>query len=240
MAARRKPLVLVSGFGPFERVEQNPSGEIARALAADPPPGLRVVAKVLPASFARGPLGWDALLARAEAPALCLALGVAKRPGFRLERYAEPRLKQVPRVDVDGRTARAFSRPGRRLETSVALRPLLEGLRARGVERVRISRTAGGYVCERVYHHLLVRAGERGVPGLFVHVPPLCYTPLARQIRVLRWMLELWAADAAFAASTPRSALNHTLNHTLNHKGRGAGNPRVRLVVTRRTRARPR
>lgn len=191
MGARRKPLVLVSGFGPFEKVELNPSGEIARALAAHPPAGLRVVARVLPASFSRAPERWDELLERARAPALCLALGVAKRPGFRLERYASPALKDVPRVDVDGGSAREFSRRGPRLETSLPLGPLLADLKARGAEPVRISRTAGGYVCERVYHHLLVRAAERQVPALFVHVPPLRFTPLARQVRIVRWVLEL-------------------------------------------------
>jgi pyrrolidone-carboxylate peptidase len=186
----RAPLVLVSGFGAFEKVDENPSGAIARALALDPPRGLRVRARVLPVSFARAPEGWDALLARSGRPALCLGIGVAKKPGFRLERYARPELKRVPRPDVDGRSAHEFSRRGATLESSLDLARLLAGLRRRGVADVRISRSAGGYVCERIYHHLLVRASERGVPGLFVHVPPLRFTPLARQVRVLRWVLE--------------------------------------------------
>jgi pyroglutamyl-peptidase len=187
---RRLPLVLVSGFGPFEKVSLNPSGEIARALEAEPPAGLRVASRVLPASFERGPAGWDEFLQSNPVPALCLALGVAKRPGFRLERYAGPQLKVGPRRDVDGRLGADFSRRGPRLETGVALSPLLAALRARGLEHVRISNTAGGYVCERVYHHLLLRAAERRVPGLFIHVPPLRFTRLRRQIQVVRWALE--------------------------------------------------
>src|SRR5262245_41892924 len=106
-------LVLVSGFGPFEAVGINPSGEIACALAADPPPRTRVRSAVLPVSFARAPEAWDAELARlggGEQPVLFLGLGVAKRAGFRLERFASPALKLVPRVDVDGRSAHEFTR----------------------------------------------------------------------------------------------------------------------------------
>lgn len=182
--------MLVSGFGPFEAFDENPSGQVAEALAAAPPPGVRVRAAVLPVSFERAPKGWDELLLGQDAPALLLGLGVARRAGFRLERRGGPRLKAVPRPDVDGRSAGDFSHAGPVLETSLDLARLLDGLRRRGVADARISRTAGGYVCERIYHHVLVRARERGVPGLFVHVPPVRFAPLARQIQVVSWVLE--------------------------------------------------
>ena len=188
------PLVLVSGFGPFEAVATNPSGEIALALAANPPAGTSVRAAVLPVSFARAPEAWDAafaeLLGQGERPELVLSLGVAKRPGFRLERFAGPGLKLVPRVDVDGRSAQEFTRAGPRLESGLDLARLLEALRRRGVPDARVSRTAGGYVCERIYHHVLTRAREHGVVGLFVHVPPLRFTALERQVQVVGWVLE--------------------------------------------------
>jgi pyroglutamyl-peptidase len=185
------PLVLVSGFGSFETVGTNPSGEVAKALAARPPRGLRVRAAVLPVSFARAPRVWDRLLRAGERPVLYLGLGVARRRRtFSLERFAGPRLKRVPRPDVDGRSAREFSRAGPRLETGIDLERLLAALKRRGVRQARISRTAGGYVCERVYHHLLARARERAVPGLFVHLPPLERASLRRQVQVVTWILE--------------------------------------------------
>jgi len=194
MGTPREPLVFVSGFGPFETVGLNPSGEIALALAASPPAGTGVRAVVLPVSFARAPETWDAAFAelagQGRRPDLVVALGVAKRPGFRLERFASPELKLVPRADVDGRSAREFTRAGPRLETGLDLARLLEGLRRRGVADARVSRTAGGYVCERIYHHVLARAGEHGLPGLFVHVPPLRYTALERQVEVVGWVVE--------------------------------------------------
>jgi pyroglutamyl-peptidase len=214
MGSASESLVLVSGFGPFESHEINPSGEVARALAADPPPGARVCSGVLPVSFARAPEIWDELLTglrgRGERPVLYLGLGVAKRAGYRLERFAKPELKLVPRVDVDGRDARAYTRPGPRLESGLDLVRLLAALRRRGVEDARISRTAGGYVCERIYHHLLVRAGEHGVAGLFLHVPPARFAPIERQVQVTAWVLgealALIAARAQSSSSTERTS----------------------------------
>lgn len=192
------PLVLVSGFGPFEKVERNPSGEIARELAAAPPAGVRVVAGVLPVSFERAPGTWDELLASVggERPRLFLGLGVQKKRGYRLERRARARPKRTQRRDVDGLAAREFVADGPELATGLALEPLLDALRAHGVAEARISEDCGGYVCERVYHHLLGRGRERDVAALFVHVPPLRFTPVERQTEILRWFLEAWAQHA--------------------------------------------
>lgn len=209
MGSASESLVLVSGFGPFETHQVNPSGEVALALAANPPAGTRVCAGVLPVSFARAPAVWDELLAglhgRGERPVLYLGLGVAKRAGYRLERCAGPALKLVPRVDVDGRDAREFTRSGPRLESGLDLARLLDALRRHGVADARVSRTAGGFVCERIYHHLLVRAGEHGVTGLFLHVPPERFAPVARQVQVAAWVLVEALALLSGRAQSPAS-----------------------------------
>jgi len=187
------PLVLVSGFGAFERVGANPSAAIARALGRRPPRGWRVAAVELPVSFARAPQAWDAFRRGLRGrPALFLALGVSKEASLRLERLGRPRLKAVRRADVDGDLPRAHSRRGPALETPLDLGRLARALRARGAGpvRVRVSSSAGGYVCERIYHHVLVRAREEGLPALFVHVPPLRRVPLATQVRLLRCVLD--------------------------------------------------
>jgi pyroglutamyl-peptidase len=191
-------LVLVSGFGPFETTERNPSGEIAQALARDPPRGLRVVAGILPVSFGRAPGAWDELLASVAParPRLYLGLGVQKKGGYRLERRARARPKRTQRRDVDGVAAREFAHEGPELATVFALEPLLCALHARGFAEAYVSEDAGGYVCERLYHHLLSRGREHGVAALFVHVPPLHLTAVERQIEVVREVLEL-AASAA-------------------------------------------
>jgi len=185
--------VLVTGFGPFETYGVNPSAEVALALARRPPDGLAVVAGVLPASFERAPRAWDELYASLEArPELVLALGVLRAGdrGFRLEARAGPELACVPRPDVDGRLPAEFSRAGPVLASAIDVEALHRRMIERGVHEARCSRSAGGYVCERLYHHVLVRGQEHGFSALFVHVPPLAATPLERQVEVVGLALE--------------------------------------------------
>src|SRR5262245_28021609 len=164
--------MLASGFGAFEQVQRNASGEVALALAARPPRGWRVRSGVLPVSFRRAPDAWDELRTGlgAERPAFLLALGVHKEPGFRIELRARPRVLRADRPDVDGAVTPA---DGPELATSLPVgrraRELSE-LESLGAGRVWVSRDRGGYVCERIYHHVLGRSLELGVPALFVHV----------------------------------------------------------------------
>ncbi len=46
-----RPLALLTGFGPFLDVEENPSGMLAEAIGKDAPPGLDIKAAVLPVSY---------------------------------------------------------------------------------------------------------------------------------------------------------------------------------------------
>lgn len=185
-----RPLVLLSGFGAFERVRRNPSGALARALAARPPRAWRVADVVLPVSFARAPEAWDRRYRALRRPALLLALGVSKEESFRLERFGRPRLRRVARPDVDGALPALHSRHGPALETELELGRLARALRARGLGPLRVSRSCGGYVCERIYHHVLARGQEAGIPALFLHVPPLARVPLERQEAFVRALLE--------------------------------------------------
>ena len=45
------PLLLVTGFGPYEDVEENPSGRLVERLDLDPPAGVEIAARILPVSF---------------------------------------------------------------------------------------------------------------------------------------------------------------------------------------------
>ena len=184
------PLLLLTGFEPFLDVRENPSGLVAESLLADPPAGLRLAGGVLPVSIERVPAAYDALLERApEAPRALVALGVQKHPWYRLERRAQAVLHSHKR-DNDGRLARGVRLPGEAcLECALDLTVLAADMDAAGAGDVRISDDAGGYVCERTYHHLLTRAGERGIPGLFLHVPPLGAEPLDAQRRAVAALL---------------------------------------------------
>ena len=196
MVSAVTPLVLITGFGPFEEVRENPSGALALRLEAQPPPGLRVRSSVLPVSFARGPEAFGAVLGSlGERPALILGLGVHKEPGYRIELRARARLDKPERGDVDGvPAAEVRTPPGPDLRT-----PLEERLEdfAAGRDAWRLSEEAGEYVCERVYRVQLEESQRLGCPALFVHVPSYEYADLGEQAREFDTLLAELLAPAA-------------------------------------------
>jgi pyroglutamyl-peptidase len=197
------PLVLVTGFGPFPGRAHNPSGEVAEALAGESGGGwggdsggesrgmVEVEASVLPTSFRRAPPAFDALLEGVgRPPRLLLALGVHRRSGFRIERRARGLLANALRPDVDGQSAAEATTEGSDLVCGLDLEALASEVGEGTEERFWVSDEAGGYVCEWIYHHLLEHARERGIPGLFVHVPPVHFTPVPRQVELLRLVVQ--------------------------------------------------
>ena len=180
--------ILITGFGSFEGVDKNPSGALARRFDGQGP----VRGAVLPVEFRASAEGLDAALASGPEPSLILCLGVHPGPGYRLERRAGPTLG-LERPDNVGECGDVVSGemggPEGDLVTGLDLDELLEALSSGGADNVCISEDAGGYVCERVYRHALVRASERGAEALFFHVPPLAEVPIGAQAEVLHSLL---------------------------------------------------
>jgi pyroglutamyl-peptidase len=191
------PLVLATGFGPFPGRELNPSREIARGLAEDPPPGVRVRASELPVTFLGAPPAVRAAVAALapERPAFLLGLGVQPEPCFRLERFARGRY-DTERLDNEGNSA-AELRPvvGPDLESDLDFQALARVLRAAGAPDVRLSTDAGGYVCEITYHALLQEAARLGVRALFLHLPPAEVLSVAEQTPMVRTLLAALLSD---------------------------------------------
>jgi pyroglutamyl-peptidase len=191
-----EPLVLVTGFGPFEKHRSNPSRAIAAALERRTPAGLRVRAAELPVSFAGAPLAVERFVERhaAHEPVLLLGLGVQNAGYFRFERRARGRFT-TPRTDNDGMAGATIGASvGPTLRTRVDLASWARLLRAAGAEDVRISDDAGGYVCERTYHALLSAGEQRDIETLFLHVPPARFVPSPTQARLVRAMLAEWGS----------------------------------------------
>jgi pyrrolidone-carboxylate peptidase len=184
-----RPLVCVTGFGPFENRGRNPSREVAAALRRRPPRGVRVAARELPVSFERAPLAVAAFVAEhaGERPALLLGLGVQPAAYFCFERRARGRY-DATRRDNDGATGAAIDLGGD-LAASADVARLAELLRAAGARDVRLSDDAGGYVCERTMRALLEEGARIGVPAAFLHVPPIRAVGVEEQARVIRAML---------------------------------------------------
>jgi len=181
------PLLIVTGFGPFGDVQHNPSGELALALDADPPSGMRVAATVLPVTFDGVPGALERHVKQAGPPAALLSMGVHPGAGFRLERRARARpTSQV--VDNLGRVGGDHGADRERVSTldldqlQTWLTPFAEA----SSTSVVVSDDAGGYVCDWTYQHLLQHAEHFGVPGLFLHVPPLELLPMSQQLAFVR------------------------------------------------------
>ena len=182
---------MITGFGPFEEVLENPAGRLALRLEAHPPAGWAVRARELPVSFRRGPMALDELLDGLSAhPDLLLALGAHEDPGFRLERGARGSATGRPgRTDVDGVPATELPGEPGDYRSSLPVDQLASALRERTGVAAWVSDDAGGYVCERVYHRLLRRGKKEGTPALFMHVPPFEHASPERQERVLHALL---------------------------------------------------
>lgn len=184
---------LLTGFGPFPGVEENPSGHLALGLGDRPPVGLDLRATVLPVTFAGVPPALAAFVAGHEEadPRLLLSLGVHRDAGFRLERRARAAPTSArPDQAGGGGAGHAADRPR---VTGLALEPLAAGLAevARPLGGVAVSDDAGGYVCDWTYQHLLQHGERLGIPALFLHVPPLERVPVVAQRPVVVRLLEL-------------------------------------------------
>ena len=185
-----RPFALLTGFGPFLDVEENPSGLLAEAIGRDAPPGLDIKAAVLPVSYKGVGAKLRELLDEVERePALILGMGVHAGSSFRLESRASAVLSSS-KLDNDGVLGSAVSplSAGERA-TRVDMEMAAELLTGVARTEVEISTDAGGYVCECTYHAILSEALRIDSRGLFLHVPSLDVIPLTEQIEVVRSFL---------------------------------------------------
>ena len=186
----QRPPLVVSGFGPFEDVPLNPSGQIALELPVRASWDAPVAGGVLPVSFRRAPVAFDRLLLSLPAPRGLLPIGVHPGEGFRVEERAGGRFEIHDRPDMDGGVAAEVGEAGEDRETVVDAEALAEVLREAGAPAVEVSRDAGGYVCERLYHHVLGLSAALGVPAVFLHVPPPEVLPVERQVELVAALVE--------------------------------------------------
>jgi pyroglutamyl-peptidase len=171
------PRVLITGFGPFPGVPENPSGWLAEALAErwlSAEPERPIHARILPTE-------WEAAalmprLCETLQPDVMIHFGVCEQARtFRIERSAHNRV--AARVDACGTLPASpviFAGGAARLDTPFPAGALARHLKANGVAAV-TSHCAGQYLCNYLYYHALDwagrQAGSRHV--LFVHIPPL-------------------------------------------------------------------
>ncbi|WP_221030954.1 pyroglutamyl-peptidase I [Actomonas aquatica] len=165
--------VLVTGFEPFGGERSNPSAFIAGALDGRELAGHRVTGVVLPVVFGASLRALDDAIERVQ-PALVVCLGVAgnrrhitpERVAINLDDARIPdnagNLPIEQPVVAGGPVAYWSTLPVRRMEAALAAADV----------PVKLSETAGTYVCNHLFYGLMHRLAQRpGVRGGFVHVP---------------------------------------------------------------------
>ncbi len=186
--------ILVTGFGPFLHVTENPSWEAIRDLDGQTVGPLVVRTARLDVTYGDAPIQLQAAIDRVK-PDLVLCLGVAPGAALRLESTARnrdtanaPDAAGVTRHDVAIRDTGPAT-----IRTRLPLARLRAALETGGFEFID-SDDAGGYLCNHVFYELLSRRTD-GIAG-FVHVPTL--TPpwdLARLKRAVRRLVEALGND---------------------------------------------
>ena len=171
-----RPRVLITGFGPFPGVPDNPSAWLAAKLAAQPLTEFdgELHLRVLPTEWRIAELIPE--LYAALQPHVIIHFGVDQRAkALRVERFAHNRAGR--RADASGALPpdRVIHPEGAdRHETKLPAATLAAHLRRRGVSAV-ASRSAGTYLCNFLYYHSLAWTCRQDEPclALFVHIPPL-------------------------------------------------------------------
>jgi pyroglutamyl-peptidase len=194
--------VLLTGFEPFDGAPENPSRRAVLAVAGAPaPPGCRIVADILPVSYAHAGAAL-AVSVRRHRPDVLIATGLAGgRPDMSVERVAinvdDARIADndgARRTDapvVEGGPAAYFS--------TLPIKAVLAAIRAEGIP-AQVSQTAGTFLCNHVFYQARhLAATERpGMRAGFIHMPWLpelappaeASLPLASIVTALRAAIE--------------------------------------------------
>ncbi len=183
-AGAKDPAVLVTGFGSYPGVEENPSDAAVKGLQGFRVAGARVQALILPVVYGSAARKLKNAIKRFNPCAVvCFSAG---RPGpFLLERIARNR-DDDPRKDSTGKVHRGtpIDKKGPpELPSTLPLDVIRARLSAADIPSV-ASDEAGGYLCNHVFYQVLrALPPDRGVAGL-IHMPlPASKADLAAKAR---------------------------------------------------------
>lgn len=155
-------MILVTGFGPFGRVIDNPSARAALEVHGRRVAGETVIGRVLPVSYARASAEVSEVVAASGPVRLVVGLGVATNRGdVEVERTGR-RTCDPARPDVDGVGVDDLGGP-ELVPATIDVEALARALKAR------ISDDAGGYVCNAWLFRVAQALPD--VPVGFVHIP---------------------------------------------------------------------
>lgn len=155
------PCLLLTGFGAFGPVQENPSAFLARTLHGRRLGAWEVVAATLPVIYRAGlRMGMD--LVRESQPDLVIASGVAvERAGITIECRAYNQTAASP--DMAGESPADLGNGPAMLDSTLHVRQLAHALQAE------LSWDPGRYLCNAWLYTVLRDAPH--VPACFVHLP---------------------------------------------------------------------
>jgi pyroglutamyl-peptidase len=166
--------ILVTGFEPFGGETVNASWEAAQKLDGWRHRDTLAVARLLPCAYGASVKKLVEAIETLRPGALLMTGQAARRTVVCVERFAH-NLDDATAPDNDGALRRALriSRAAPEwLETRVSVRSVASAIKAAGIP-ARMSRDAGGFVCNHLYFGALQYLSEKrsAIPAVFVHLP---------------------------------------------------------------------
>lgn len=167
------PIVLLTGFEPFDQDVVNPSWEAVRQLeGVQLEVGVQIVARQLPCAFATAGECLARLIDELQ-PAMVIATGLGPgRSDISIERVAininDARIpdnlgeQPVDTAVIAGGPAAYF--------TTLPIKAMVKAVREAG-GAASVSQTAGTFVCNQVFYLLQHALAGSGVRSGFIHVP---------------------------------------------------------------------
>ena len=166
--------ILVTGFEPFGGETVNASWEAAQKLEGWRHGDTVAVARLLPCAYDASVKKLVNAIETVRPDALLMTGQAARRAVVCVERFAH-NLDDATAPDNDGALRRALriSRAAPEwLETTVSVRMIAKAIKEAGIP-ARVSRDAGGFVCNHLYFGALQYLSEKrsAIPAVFVHLP---------------------------------------------------------------------
>ncbi len=162
-ASSGAPTVLVTGFGPFRDVVDNPASRAARAVNGRIVRGVRILGIEVPVGYAEGS---DATIAAARAAGATAVIGLGRHPNTPVPRVEVLGYNQCFLADIQGKEPATLEEGGpERVRTNIDARALSAAIRGR------VTEDAGRYVCN-AWVYRVTRALAKTCQVGFIHVPP--------------------------------------------------------------------
>lgn len=168
---------LITGFGAFGNVVNNPTERLVRHFSSSVVPGHSVTTCVLPVSYARAPAMLMDAIKRGDPSGrpfdLVWMLGVASNSAhWRVERFGRNLNGSGSDADGDVPAPYIVRNGPEAIESSVPIDALAAALTEAGIPAV-VSDSAGSYLCNHILYTALWRLGQECSTARvgFLHVP---------------------------------------------------------------------